>query len=64
MIDRKLIDRINYLANKKKSEGLSEEEVKEQEELRKEYLKLFRAGFKQRLDSIVIEKEYKENEHN
>lgn len=64
MIDRKLIDRINYLANKKKSEGLSEEEVKEQEELRKEYLKLFRAGFKQRLDSIVIEKEYKENEDN
>ena len=64
MIDQKLIDRINYLANKKKNEGLTEEELKEQAELRKEYLSLFREGFRQRLDSIVIEKEYKENEDN
>ena len=64
MIDQKLIDRINFLANKKKSEGLTEEELKEQEELRKEYLKLFREGFRQRLDSIVIEKGYNENEDN
>ena len=64
MIDQKLIDRINFLANKKKSEGLSEEEQKEQAELRKEYLKLFREGFRQRLDSIVIEKGYDENENN
>ena len=64
MIDQKLIDRINYLANKKKSEGLTEEELKEQQELRTEYLKLFRAGFKQQLDSIVIEKESSEDEDN
>ena len=64
MIDQKLIDRINFLANKKKSEGLTEEEQKEQAELRKEYLKLFREGFRQRLDSIVIEKGYDENENN
>ena len=64
MIDQKLIDRINFLANKKKSEGLTEEEQKEQAELRKEYLKLFREGFRQRLDSIVLEKGYDENENN
>lgn len=56
MIDQKLIDRINFLANKKKTEGLTEEELKEQGELRMEYLRLFRAGFKQQLDSIKIEK--------
>ncbi len=62
MIDPKLIERINYLVNKSKREGLSEEEKKEQIELRKEYLRLFKAGFKQQLDSIKIVKEYKENE--
>lgn len=64
MIDPKLIERINYLANKKKNEGLTEEETIEQDKLRKEYLKLFREGFKQRLDSIKIVKEYKEDENN
>ena len=37
MIDPKLIARINYLANKKKTEGLTKEELIEQEKLRKEY---------------------------
>lgn len=64
MIDQKLIDRINFLANKKKNEGLTEEELKEQQELRVEYLKQFRAGFRQQLDAIVIEKESKEDENN
>lgn len=64
MIDQKLIDRINFLANKKKTVGLTEEEQKEQEELRKEYLRLFREGFRQRLESIKIAKEYKEDEDN
>ena len=64
MIDQKLIDRINFLANKKKTEGLTEEEQKEQDELRKEYLRLFREGFRQRLESIKIAKEYKEDENN
>ena len=64
MIDQKLIDRINFLANKKKNEGLSEEEIKEQEELRKEYLRLFKEGFRQRLESIKVVKEYKEDENN
>lgn len=64
MIDPKLIERINFLANKKKNEGLTEEETIEQEKLRKEYLRLFKEGFRQRLDSIKIVKEYKEDENN
>lgn len=64
MIDQELIDRINFLANKKKTVGLTEDELKEQEELRKEYLRLFREGFRQRLESIKITKEYNENEDN
>ena len=64
MIDQKLIDRINYLANKSKKSGLTEEEKKEQDELRKEYLRLFKEGFRQRLESIKVVKEYKEDENN
>ena len=33
-----LIERINVLARKQKSEGLNEEELKEQAKLRKEYI--------------------------
>ena len=64
MIDQKLIDRINYLANKSKKSGLTEEEKKEQDELRKEYLRHFKEGFRQRLESIKVVKEYKEDENN
>ena len=64
MIDKKLVDRINYLANKSKNEGLTEEERNEQVRLRQEYLKLFREGFKQRLDSIKIVKEHENDEGN
>ena len=64
MIDPKLIERINYLANKKKTEGLTEEELVEQDKLRKEYLRLFKEGFRQQLDSIKVVKEYKEDDDN
>ena len=64
MIDPKLIERINYLANKKKTEGLTEEESIEQDKLRKEYLRLFKEGFRQQLESIKVVKEYKEDEDN
>ena len=53
-IDQKLIDRINVLARKKKAEGLTEAEAKEQQELRQEYLAQFRAGFKQQITSIKV----------
>ena len=62
MIDQKLIQRINFLAKKSKEVGLTEEEKVEQANLRKEYLKLFREGFKQQLESIEIVKEYKEDD--
>lgn len=54
MIDQKLIDRINELAKKKKTVGLTEEEIELQKELRKEYLALFKEGLKQQLESIEI----------
>ena len=53
-IDQKLIDRINVLARKKKAEGLTEQEAAEQQALRKEYIKQFRAGFEQQLTSIKV----------
>lgn len=54
MIDPKLINRINELARIKKERELTSEELIEQSRLRKEYLELFRAGFKQQLDSIEV----------
>lgn len=55
-MDEKKIARINELAHKKKTIGLTDEEIKEQAELRKEYLEKIRANFRQTLDSI----EYKD----
>mgnify|MGYP004465681877 CR=1 FL=1 len=45
------IDRINELARKKKTEGLTEAELAEQAELRKAYLADFRAGFRQQVET-------------
>jgi len=56
MIDPKLIDRINELARIKKNRELTAKEKEEQDRLRKEYLELFKAGFKQQLDSIKVVK--------
>lgn len=53
-MSEELIARINFLANKKKTEGLSEAEKTEQAKLREEYLKEFRAGFKERLMSLKV----------
>lgn len=50
MLGQDKLDRINYLANKKKSEGLTEEETAEQKELRDAYVKAFRKNFKNQLD--------------
>lgn len=51
----KLIQRINELARKKKAEGLTEQEIIEQAELRKIYLDNFRRNFRARLENIEIE---------
>ncbi len=49
-----LIPKINALANKKKTVGLTPEEQQEQDFLRQEYLKLFRAQMRGHLDRIVL----------
>lgn len=49
-----LIKEINYLANKKKIEGLTPEESARQQVLRQEYLRIFREGFKQQLTSVKV----------
>ncbi|MDR1782048.1 MAG: DUF896 domain-containing protein [Bacilli bacterium] len=54
MINEKLISRINELALKAKNNSLSEAEKKEQQQLRQEYLKLFREGFRQKLEHIKV----------
>ena len=41
-----LIKKINHLAHKAKTIGLTPEEEADRAELRKEYLKLFKEGFK------------------
>ena len=53
-IDEKLIQRINELAKKKKAGTITQEELEEQQVLRQEYLKQFRAGFKSQLLSIKV----------
>lgn len=53
-IDPKLIARINELAKKKKEGTISKAELDEQKELRQEYLKAFRSGFKQQLMGIKV----------
>ena len=49
------VARINALARKKREEGLTEEELAEQQHLRAEYLKDFRNGMERMLESIVVE---------
>ena len=44
-MEQQKLDRINFLARKKKSEGLTQEEAEEQAALRAEYLAEFRASF-------------------
>lgn len=52
-----LIERINYLAKKAKTEGLTEEEKKEQQNLRNEYLENFRKNMRNVLDNVYIKDE-------
>lgn len=58
MLEKDLVARINELSKKSKNEGLNKEELKEQEELRKEYVSRFRRNLKSQLDSIKIEKKH------
>ena len=49
------IDRINALAHKAKSVGLTEEERKERDMLRREYIATIRMNLRSQLDSIDIQ---------
>ncbi len=49
-----LIAKINELANKAKTTGLTEEEKAMQNDLRQQYLSIFRANFKNQLDHTKI----------
>lgn len=53
-ISDEMINEINALARKSKAVGLNDEEKKRQQELRKEYLRIFRQGFKQQLDHVKV----------
>ena len=53
-MDARKINRINTLAHKAKSVGLTDEEKGEQALLREEYLESIRASLRSRLDSIDI----------
>lgn len=48
------IARINELYHKSKKEGLTEEETKEREELRKEYIRSFRDNIRAALENVSI----------
>ncbi len=51
---QELIERINFLYNKSKNEGLTEEEKAEQAELRKQYIGKFRQGLENTLSNVYI----------
>ena len=51
------IDRINALAHKATSVGLTEEEKKERELLRKEYIASVRMNLRAQLDNVDVQQE-------
>lgn len=53
-MERSKIDRINELARKSKTVGLTTEEKSEQQILRREYIDAFRGNLKATLDSIIL----------
>nr|WP_177298264.1 DUF896 domain-containing protein [uncultured Blautia sp.] len=54
-MDNIKIDRINTLAHKAKSVGLTEEEKRERDALRKEYIATIRMNLRNQLDNIDIQ---------
>lgn len=59
-----LITRINELARKKKSSGLTVEETIERDELRAIYLNNIRSNFRQQLDTIEFVEETEPSDNN
>lgn len=48
------LDRINQLAKKAKTEGLTEQESLEQQQLRSEYIAAYRENLRAQLDNIIL----------
>ena len=55
-MEHEKVERINELARKKKTIGLTSEETAEHEALRREYIEGFRANMKAILDNTVIQR--------
>lgn len=53
-MDRKLIEEINRLAKKQRTEGLTEAERLRQQEVRARYLQEFKANFRRMLEQIEV----------
>ncbi|RSL32762.1 DUF896 domain-containing protein [Salibacterium salarium] len=54
MLSQEKIARINELAHRSKTTGLTEQEEEEQHDLRNEYLSKFRSSFKSQLQSVKV----------
>ena len=54
MLDPKKIERINELARKKKTVGLTQVEQDEQLILRQEYLEAFRGGMRNHIEGLKV----------
>lgn len=57
IMEKEQIERINELARKKKTVGLTEAELAEQAALRQQYLKEFRANMEATLQAVRVEQE-------
>jgi len=54
MLTPQKIERLNELAKKKKLGTLTDSDVKEQQELREEYLANFRSGMKETIENVKV----------
>ena len=55
-MEKEKIDRINFLAKKKKAEGLTEAELAEQKVLYEEYLEGYRRNLRSTLGNTVVQR--------
>ena len=53
-MEKEKIERINSLAKKSKTEGLTEAETKEQAELRREYIESYKASLRANLENTYV----------
>ncbi|WP_332697190.1 DUF896 domain-containing protein [Halalkalibacter lacteus] len=54
MLSKEKLSRINDLSKRAKTTGLTKQEEKEQQALRKEYIQTFRKSFKNHLHSVTV----------